>query len=109
MHDLSGQPVPACLGLCHGGHAFGSPARRVGSPGEQERGDVGVQGATGLEMAVILDFRLIQAAASRRRLPGGAGQPGSPAATAPSIKTTGPANARDGAGAGAELARLSPW
>ena len=54
-HDLSSQPVPACLGLCHGGHASRSPARRVSSPGEQEHGDVGVQGAAGLEVAVVLD------------------------------------------------------
>ena len=47
--------MPACLGLCHGGHASGSLARRVGSPGEQEHGDVGVQGAAGLEVAVVLD------------------------------------------------------
>src|SRR5712691_6571372 len=54
MHDLSGQPVSAYLGLCHGGHASWSPARRVGSPCEQERGDVGVQGAAGLLVAVVL-------------------------------------------------------
>src|SRR5216683_1109389 len=35
-------------------HASGSLARRVGSPGEQEHGDVGVQGAAGLEVAVVL-------------------------------------------------------
>src|SRR5258706_9763878 len=54
-HDPGGQPVSADLGLGEDGHAV-APAERVGAPGEEERGDIGVQRPAGLDVAVVLDI-----------------------------------------------------
>ena len=47
--------MPADLGLDDDGHAV-EPVQRVGAPGEQERGDVSMQGQAGPDVAVVLDI-----------------------------------------------------
>jgi hypothetical protein len=47
--------VPAELGLGDDGRAV-ARAQRVGAPGEEERGDIGVQRPAGLDLGVVLDI-----------------------------------------------------
>lgn len=54
QHDLGCQPVPADFSFGQGGHAV-ADAEGISASGEQERGDVSMQGQAGLDVAVVLD------------------------------------------------------
>jgi hypothetical protein len=62
-HDLCGEPVSSDFGFGYDGHAVAA-ALRVGSSGEEERGDVGVQGFAGLDVTVVFD---VDGVAEKRR------------------------------------------
>ena len=53
FHDLGCEPVSADFGFDHDGDSVVG-AERVGSAGEQERGDVGVEWLAAVDMCVVL-------------------------------------------------------